>query len=50
MTFYPTAAVVEAAQRFYREVGVPKENITLVTRPDAGHTFLTVLTLETPVR
>jgi hypothetical protein len=34
--------VVEAAQRFYREVGVPEEAITLVTRPDAGHTFLTV--------
>jgi poly(3-hydroxybutyrate) depolymerase len=37
-------SVVEAAQRFYEEVGVPKENITLVTRPDAGHTFLTVNT------
>jgi poly(3-hydroxybutyrate) depolymerase len=35
-------SVVEAAQRFYTEVGVPKENVTLVTRPDAGHTFLTV--------
>ena len=35
-------SVVEAAQRFYTEVGVPKENIALVTRPDAGHTFLTV--------
>jgi poly(3-hydroxybutyrate) depolymerase len=35
-------SVVEAAQRFYREVNVPEETITLVTRPDAGHTFLTV--------
>jgi poly(3-hydroxybutyrate) depolymerase len=35
-------SVVEAAQHFYREVGVTEENITLVTRPDAGHTFLTV--------
>jgi hypothetical protein len=35
-------SVVEAAQRFYEEVGVPEENIALVTRPDAGHTFLTV--------
>jgi len=35
-------SVVEAAQLFYREVGVPAANITLVTRPDAGHTFLTV--------
>jgi len=37
-----TRSVVEAAQRFYEEVGVPQENIALVTRPDAGHTFLTV--------
>lgn len=36
-----TRSVVEAAQRFYEEVGVPQENIALVTRPDAGHTFLT---------
>ena len=36
------SSVVEAARRFYREVGVPDEAITLVTRPDAGHTFLTV--------
>ncbi len=35
-------SVVEAAQRFYREVNVSEEAITLVTRPDAGHTFLTV--------
>lgn len=35
-------SVVEAARRFYREVGVSEEAITLVTRPDAGHTFLTV--------
>ena len=36
------SSVVEAARRLYREVGVPEEAITLVTRPDAGHTFLTV--------
>ena len=35
-------SVVEAARRFYREVGVSEEAITLVTRPDAGHTFLAV--------
>jgi poly(3-hydroxybutyrate) depolymerase len=35
-------SVVEAAQQFYREVGVPEENITLVRRANAGHTFLTV--------
>ena len=40
-------SVVEAAQRFYREVGVSEEAITLVTRPDAGHTFLTVDTGNT---
>ena len=40
-------SVVEAAQRFYTELGVPKGNITLVTRPDAGHTFLTVDTGNT---
>jgi hypothetical protein len=36
------SSVVEAARRFYGEVGVAEEAITLVTRPDAGHTFLTV--------
>jgi poly(3-hydroxybutyrate) depolymerase len=40
-------SVVEAAQRFYTEVGVPEKNIALVTRPDAGHTFLTVDTGNT---
>jgi hypothetical protein len=35
-------SVVEAAERLYSKVGVPKDAITLVTRPDAGHTFLTV--------
>ena len=35
-------SVVEAGQGFYREIGVPEEAITLATRPDAGHTFLTV--------
>jgi poly(3-hydroxybutyrate) depolymerase len=34
-------SVVEAAKRFYREASIPEGNITLVTRPDAGHTFLT---------
>jgi hypothetical protein len=36
------SSVVEAARRFYGEVGVAEDAITLVTRPDAGHTFLTV--------
>ena len=40
-------SVVEAAQRFYTEMGVPEKNIALVTRPDAGHTFLTVDTGNT---
>jgi hypothetical protein len=40
-------SVVEAAQRFYKEVGIPAGNIALVTRPDAGHTFLTVDTGNT---
>ena len=40
-------SVVEAAQRFYMEVGVPEKNIAMVTRPDAGHTFLTVDTGNT---
>lgn len=40
-------SVVEAAQRFYTEVGVPEKNIALVTPPDAGHTFLTVDTGNT---
>jgi poly(3-hydroxybutyrate) depolymerase len=40
-------SVVEAAQRFYTEVGVPEKNIALVTQPDAGHTFLTVDTGNT---
>ena len=35
-------SVVEAAQTFYTKVGVPDKNIAFVTRPDAGHTFLTV--------
>ena len=35
-------SVVEAAKTFYAEMGVPEKNIALVTRPDAGHTFLTV--------
>ena len=40
-------SVVEAAQRFYGEVGVPKENITLVTRPMPAH--LLTVALDTPV-
>ena len=40
-------SVVEAAQTFYTQVGVPEKNIGLVTRPDAGHTFLTVDTGNT---
>jgi hypothetical protein len=40
-------SVVEAARRFYTEVGVAEKNIALVTRPDAGHTFLTVDTGNT---
>ena len=40
-------SVVEAAKTFYTEVGVPEKNIALVTRPDAGHTFLTVDTGNT---
>jgi hypothetical protein len=36
------SSVVEAARRFYDEVGVSEQANTLVTRPDAGHAFLTV--------
>ena len=34
-------SVVEAAKRFYIDAGVPKENVALMTRDDAGHSFLT---------
>ena len=34
-------SVVEATKRFYIEAGVPKENVALVTRDDAGHSILT---------
>jgi poly(3-hydroxybutyrate) depolymerase len=34
-------SVVEAAKRFYLDAGVPKENVALSTRDDAGHSFLT---------
>jgi hypothetical protein len=33
--------VVEAAKLFYIDAGVPKENVALITRDDAGHSFLT---------
>jgi poly(3-hydroxybutyrate) depolymerase len=39
---FVASSVVQAARRFYSEVGLPEEAITLVTRPNAGHTFLTV--------
>ena len=34
-------SVVEAAKRFYIDAGVPKENVALMTREDAGHSILT---------
>ena len=34
-------SVVEAAKRFYIDAGVPKENVGLMTRDDAGHSILT---------
>ena len=34
-------SVVEAAKRFYIDAGVPKENVALMTRDDAGHSILT---------
>jgi hypothetical protein len=38
------SSVVEAAREFYVRAGVPKPNIKLETRNDAGHAFLTEAT------
>ena len=36
-----TRSVVEAAKLFYVYAGVPQDNIALITRVNAGHSFLT---------